>query len=580
MKEVLKFLWSSIRAYKWYYLIMIIAPIFGALYKPVVYYAIKLIIDVLSTKERFEFSMIMWPFVLYLFSDIFLSFVWRLSEFAYYKSDPYVKSGVVINALKKVFTYRVPFFQNTSSGTITSKIKGLLDGYQILWLQFYHGITFWVLASITTGFSIIFINKYMGFIIIAWSLIYLYFNIKFAEKINALSLEFNNSKHKVIGEVADRVTNIHSIKFFANRKFEETTLAKAMEKDFVTKEIILEKYHFKVNIINDILGILIFAFMIIFMVYLKKLNLVTVGDFVFVFGMVFQFQENLFHLMQEFHTFSDNMGDLKASLTILNADKSEYNTVTAEVKPNTNIVISCSNICFAHDGGKEIFNNLNLNIKQNEKVGIVGYTGSGKTTLINLLLGVYKAHAGELLIFGKNINDIDYDQLRKDISLIPQDIALFHRNLIENIRYGKLTASNEEVIMASKTAHAHEFIEQMQDGYNTIVGERGIKLSGGQRQRIAIARAILKNSPVLILDEATSSLDSVTELYLQDSLKTILKNKTVIAIAHRLSTIKDMDRLIVLDQGKIVEEGSHDQLMNIPDSIYAKIWNTQYSKHI
>ena len=208
---------------------------------------------------------------------------------------------------------------------------------------------------------------------------------------------------------------------------------------------------------------------------------------------------------------------------------------------------------------------------------MVGHSGSGKSSMINLLLKYFKLRKGTIFIDGQNINNITQDSLRENIAIIPQDTLLFHRTLMENIRYGKPTATDEEVIEASKQAHLHEFITELPEKYHSCVGERGIKLSGGQRQRIAIARAILKDAPILILDEATSSLDSYTEKLIQDSINFLIKDKlkTVIAIAHRLSTLKGMDRIIVLDKGKIIEEGTHNELIQNNHSIYKKLWKLQ-----
>ncbi len=221
-----------------------------------------------------------------------------------------------------------------------------------------------------------------------------------------------------------------------------------------------------------------------------------------------------------------------------------------------------------------VFKDLNLNIEAGEHIGLIGHSGAGKSTLINLLLRYFDPQSGAVLIDGQNIAEVTQDSLRKNIAVIPQDTSLFHRSLMENIRYGRLEASDEEVIEAAKKAHAHEFIKDLPQGYDTLVGERGVKLSGGQRQRIAIARAILKDAPILILDEATSALDSESEKLIQDSLKSLMDGKTVIAIAHRLSTISHLDRLVVMEAGKIIEEGHHDLLLQ-KNGVYAKLWSMQ-----
>jgi len=237
--------------------------------------------------------------------------------------------------------------------------------------------------------------------------------------------------------------------------------------------------------------------------------------------------------------------------------------------------IELRNLTFKYQETKSVLQDINLTISDGQKVGLIGPSGAGKTTLMSLLLRLWDVEDGEILIDGKNIKDIPFDLLRHQIALIPQDTSLFHRTMMENIRYGRVSASDEEVIEAAKRAYAHDFIMELPDGYNTLVGERGVKLSGGQRQRIAIARVILNDAPILILDEATSALDSESEKMIQDSLKELMVGKTVIAIAHRLSTISYLDRLIVMDQGRIVEDGSHAKLLKKEDGLYAKLWGMQ-----
>jgi ATP-binding cassette subfamily B multidrug efflux pump len=254
-------------------------------------------------------------------------------------------------------------------------------------------------------------------------------------------------------------------------------------------------------------------------------------------------------------------------------------------KPNAlnlnikNARITFKNIYFSYQNNTSFFTNFNLNIQHGEKVGIVGRSGAGKSSLINLLLRFYDLDKGEILIDNKNINSITQDSLRSNIAMVTQDTSLLHRSVEDNISYGKPSSSNKEVIIAAKKAQAHKFILDLKDqygnvGYKSLVGERGVKLSGGQKQRIAIARVILKNAPILLLDEATSSLDSEVEIIIQESLDILMKGKTVIAIAHRLSTIAAMDRLIVMDNGKIIEEGNHKSLIK-KKGLYYQLWQHQ-----
>jgi ATP-binding cassette subfamily B protein len=236
--------------------------------------------------------------------------------------------------------------------------------------------------------------------------------------------------------------------------------------------------------------------------------------------------------------------------------------------------IEFKQVSFHYDEGTHLFKNKNIIIPAGQKVGLVGFSGSGKSTFVNLILRLFDVESGEITIDGQNIKVVTQASLRENIAMIPQDISLFHRTLMDNIRYGRIEASDLDVIEASKKAHCHEFITQLADGYQSLVGERGIKLSGGQRQRIAIARAMLKNAPILILDEATSALDSMTEKHIQDGLHLLMKNRTTIVIAHRLSTLSEMDRILVFDLGKIIEDGTHETLINA-NGHYARMWQMQ-----
>jgi ABC-type multidrug transport system fused ATPase/permease subunit len=234
---------------------------------------------------------------------------------------------------------------------------------------------------------------------------------------------------------------------------------------------------------------------------------------------------------------------------------------------------------FGYDG-KKLFDGLDLNIKEGEKIGLVGPSGAGKSSLVQILLRLYDIDGGAIKIDGQDIRHVDQDSLRRNIAVIPQMSDMLHRTIRENILYGRLDASEEEVIEAAKRAKAHDFIMELIDqkgntGYDSLVGERGVKLSGGQRQRVAIARAILKDAPILVLDEATSALDSESERAIQESLESLMQGKTVLAIAHRLSTIAHMDRLIIMHEGQIIEEGTHEELLKLKDGHYARLWSMQ-----
>jgi ATP-binding cassette subfamily B protein len=267
------------------------------------------------------------------------------------------------------------------------------------------------------------------------------------------------------------------------------------------------------------------------------------------------------------------LGDAEEATEMLYRTPLITDPTNPERLPRDKGIIAIKNMSFAHDK-LPLFENISLTIQQGEKIGLVGHSGSGKTTLTKLLLRFKDVNDGTIEINGVDIRKVTQNDLRDVIAYVPQEPLLFHRSLAENIAYGKLHATKNEIISAAKKAHAHTFIEQLAEGYDTLVGERGVKLSGGQKQRIAIARAMLKDAPILLLDEATSALDSESELAIQDALWKLMKDKTAIVIAHRLSTIQKMDRIIVLENGKIIEEGTHTQLLK-KKGHYAKLWQHQ-----
>jgi ATP-binding cassette subfamily B protein len=271
--------------------------------------------------------------------------------------------------------------------------------------------------------------------------------------------------------------------------------------------------------------------------------------------------------------FFKSVGIASQALSLMN-DPQDVNDA-----PNTPpLIVNKGEIVFEnvsfHYGEKQLFANKDVHIKGGEKVGLVGYSGAGKSTFVNLILRFYPVDKGRILIDGQDIASVTLESLRNQVALIPQDPLLFHRTLEDNIRYGNTSASKNDVYQAAKMAHCDEFIRRCPQGYDSLVGERGTKLSGGERQRIAIARAMLAGSPILILDEATSSLDSVTEQYIQESLEILMQNRTTIVIAHRLSTLAKMDRILVFDKGKVVEEGSHQELL-AKRGHYAHMWQMQ-----
>jgi ATP-binding cassette subfamily B protein len=344
----------------------------------------------------------------------------------------------------------------------------------------------------------------------------------------------------------------------------------------VTKATFQRKELF-ILMLHSVQGMLIatmLGFMMYFLVHLYGSRLISVGDFVLILGLGMEVAHITWYTMSQVDEFNQAVGKCKQSLGSLIVPHDIKDKKDASNILITKGQITFSDVKFHYKGTEPLFQNKSITIEPGQKVGLVGYSGGGKSTFVNLILRLFDVTDGHIFIDDQDLREVTQDSLRQHIGMIPQDPSLFHRTLMENIRYGRIEATDEEVIEAAKKAHAHEFISKLPQGYESPVGERGIKLSGGQRQRIAIARAILKNAPILILDEATSALDSVTEKYIQEALHTLMIGRTTIVIAHRLSTLAEMDRILVFDNGQIIEDGNHQDLMNLKGH-YALMWQMQ-----
>ena len=411
-----------------------------------------------------------------------------------------------------------------------------------------------------------------------WLTAYITIQFYFVPKLKAVSEKQADARSTMTGRMVDSYTNINTVKLFSHSK-RETEYAEEGMQEFlgtVHKQMRLATgINISVEIINYLLVFSIAAVSIMLWVD----NVLSIGEIAIAISLALRVNGMSHWIMWEISSLFENLGTVTDGINTLSKP------ILINDKPNaielkvTQGAIKFDNVNFHYGENKGVINDLNLEIKPGEKIGLVGRSGAGKSTLVNLLLRFHDIESGSISIDGHDLRDVTQDSLRSQIGMVSQDTSLLHRSIRDNIKYGRPDASDEELFIATKQAQAHEFIETLTDsngkkGYDAQVGERGVKLSGGQRQRVAISRVLLKDAPLLILDEATSALDSEVEAAIQDSLDELMEGKTVIAIAHRLSTIAAMDRLLVMDQGKVVEQGTHKELVQL-GGIYAQLWNHQ-----
>lgn len=430
-----------------------------------------------------------------------------------------------------------------------------------------------IIKSVVALFLLFSASGELALVLSLWLGIYVYVSYLLARRCRVYAQDFAEARSLVTGKVVDSVTNVMNAKMFARRKYEEDYLT-----DYLNHEVdhALRTYWYmeKLRWFQFTAAMVLMIAMVGYALKIWSEGDMTVGEFSMVAGLAIMLIEAARGLSRSFLEFFEYLGNISDGVSVFVQSHEIVDQPAAPALKVTRGEIEFDDVSFTYKEGLSVFENLSVTIAPKQQVGLVGFSGSGKSTFVNLMLRLFETQRGAIRIDGQNILDVTQDSLRENISMIPQDPQLFHRSLMENIRYGRLEASDDEVIEAAKKAHAHEFIMQTEKQYDSLVGERGVKLSGGQRQRISIARAILKDSPILILDEATSSLDSHTEKQIQQALKTLMQGRTVVVIAHRLSTISHMDRILVFDQGRIVEDGSHQQLL-LRDGHYAHLWNMQ-----
>ena len=482
-----------------------------------------------------------------------------------------------IRIIRELFAYLQQhsprYFSEHFAGSLAHRIsEGSIGLLEITWSLVVEMLPILVVL-ITSLVLLTLASPWLGLGLLLWVGAYSWLAFVLSRKAQVLASSHAQARSVTTGKIVDAVGNLSSIRLFARQGFELDYLTHYQneEKQAAQRSFF---YQEKIRLLQDSLSVVLRVGLVVLALYLWHVGKIDVGQLVMVATLGLMIVAQCSFLSMQFMHFFEFIGNIENSInTLLQPHEmpDRDNAVPARIEKGS---IHFRDVSFGYTPDKPIFKHFNLDIRAGQRVGIVGFSGSGKSTLLSLLLRSYDPQSGTIEVDGLDIQGMTQQSLHTHIALIPQEPGLFHRSLRENIGYGDVNASDAQIILAAKRAHAHAFITQMPEGYEALIGERGVKLSGGQRQRIAIARALLKNAPIMVLDEATASLDSETESLIQGSLDDIMADKTVLVVAHRLSTIAHLDRIVVLDKGQIVEDGSHSQLLE-RRGLYYRLWQRQ-----
>ncbi|USO02296.1 MAG: ABC transporter ATP-binding protein [Alphaproteobacteria bacterium] len=513
------------------------------------------------------------PFLLYNVMIFGRMIVNRSQQLILLSITPEIRKNIIDSMMIYVQKHSYQYFQNERTGTIANRINDVNQNTIRILESFGKDILMPVFSIIFSCLAVYTIHSGLVMILLTWLIALFLIKHSVYSTTQTYANSLATSMSQAVGRIVDILSNIINVKLFARTDFESKHLSQNLYQ-IEEADKRLRAFNLKTNLFAGILASLMVSASLGFLIYEASLDKVSVGDFGFLFILNNTIIDMVWNMTTDIHKFFENLGTIQQGLSVITKPNDIVDAPNAKAIKISKGLIEVERVNFSYKKDSTLFQNLNLKINAGEKIGLVGYSGSGKSSFAHLLLRLFDLNSGVISIDGQDIKTCTQNSLRNQISMIPQDTSLFNRTLYENIQYGDPNATKQQIEDACKKAHLHDFILTLNQGYQTMVGERGVKLSGGQRQRIAIARAILKNAPILILDEATSSLDSLTEEYIQKSLEQLMKGKTCIVIAHRLSTLLKMDRIVVFDKGKIIQDGTIEEL-KAKKGLFQKLWNNQ-----
>lgn len=573
-----KFIWYYLKYKKGYLAGFVFVGLIWAIEMSLSPYLLKVIIDTVAHYSNDYSKMIhivLFPCIFYASMTLILNVNFRFYDYLKLHFFPVLKGSVTKDLFSYVLQHSSTFFQNTFTGNVTHKLVTITDNIeQLLSIPSELFLPRFFAVCIACYTLTKAVHPLLGLILAIWAILFVSFSFMAQKKPEFLSRQISEAIATIAGTLSDAISNAMSIKLFDTAAYEVSLVNNDIDQ-IMAQERAIQWYNLKINFLQFFSITALITIMLVILMNGIREGWVSPGDFALVFTLLMSFIGAVFGVGDQIRQFSRIMGSCRQALTIIEIPPDITDTPTAHPLVIKEGRIKFDQVFFHYEKMKPLFSNLSIQIYPSEKVGLVGLSGGGKSTFIKLILRLIDTQHGHIFIDDQDIKQVTQSSLRQQIATIQQEPELFHRTIMDNIRFAKVDATDEEVIAAAKKAKCHEFILELPKQYESIVGERGIKLSGGQKQRVAIARAFLKNAPILLLDEATSSLDSITENDVQEALLQVMSNRTTIAIAHRLSTLKNMSRILVFEQGKIIEDGSLESLLKNKNSRFYQLWQLQ-----